>query len=86
MDRFYIIGSSIFSTFSRFTHDAAIQTFAEKDLEQFEINKAKIRAKLSANRPSLQTIQPRSALAVLMHEGEKKEKTKKYTNTFDRNG
>lgn len=65
-----------FSTFSRFTHNAAIQTFAEKDLEQFEINKAKIRAKLSANRPSLQTIQPRSALAVLMHEGEKKRKLK----------
>lgn len=66
----------VLSAFNRVAQDKAIQTFSEKDTEQFEINKAKIRAKLSAMRPSLDMIASGSALAVLLREGEKKRKQK----------
>lgn len=68
--------SPVLSAFNRVSQDNAIRTFAEKDTEQFEINKAKIRAELSANRPSVDMIAPGSALAVLLREGEKKRKQK----------
>lgn len=51
-------------------------TFKRKDTEQFEINKAKIRAELSSMRPSLDMIASGSALAILLREGEKKRKQK----------
>lgn len=66
----------VLSAFNRVAQDKAIQTFSEKDTEQFEINKVKIRAKLSAMRPSLDMIASGSALAVLLREGEKKRKQK----------
>lgn len=66
----------ILTAFNRVSQDTAIHTFAEKDTEQFEINKAKIRAELSANRPSLNMIAPGGALATLLREGEKKRKQK----------
>ena len=69
-------GTPILSTFNRISQDKAICTFAEKDTEQFEISKAKIRAELSAQRPSLDMIASGSALAVLLREGEKKRKQK----------
>lgn len=69
-------GSRVLSAFSRVSQDQAIHSFSEKDIEQFEINKAKIRAELSAVRPSLDIIAPGSALAVLLHEGGKKRKQK----------
>lgn len=68
--------NSDLSAFNRISQDKTIQTFAEKDTEQFEINKAKIRAELSSKRPSLDMIAPGSLLALLLREGEKKRKQK----------
>ena len=68
--------NQVLSDFNRVSQDKAIQTFSEKDTEQFEINKAKIRAELSSMRPSLDLISPGSALSTLMREGEKKRKQK----------
>lgn len=69
-------GNQVLSAFNRISHDKAIRTFSEKDAEQFEINKAKIRAELSSMRPSLDMIASGSALAILLREGEKKRKQK----------
>ena len=69
-------GNSVLSAFNRISQDKAIRTFSEKDTEQFEINKAKIRAELSSMRPSLDMIASGSALAILLREGEKKRKQK----------
>lgn len=66
----------VLSAFNRISQDKALRTFAEKDTEQFEINKAKIRAELSSMRPSLDMIASGSALAILLREGEKKRKQK----------
>ena len=66
----------ILSSFNRISQDKAIRTFTEKDTEQFEINKAKIRAELSSMRPSLDMIAPGSALSILLREGEKKRRQK----------
>lgn len=78
MQWIYAVSSNvpILSTFSRVAQDKAVKTFAEKDVEQFEINKAKIREILSAKRPSLDMVAPGSSLAVLLREGEKKRKQK----------
>ena len=64
------------SGFNRIAQDKAVGTFSEKDTEQFEINKARIRAELSAQRPSLDMIASGSALSILLREGEKKRKQK----------
>lgn len=69
-------GTPVLAAFNRISQDKAIHTFAQKDMEQFEINKAKIRSELSANRPSLDMIASGSALAVLLREGQKKRKQK----------
>lgn len=66
----------VLSSFNRIAQDKTIDTFAQKDTEQFEISKAKIRAELSANRPSLDMIAAGSALSILLREGEKKRKQK----------
>ena len=66
----------VLTAFSRVSQDKAIQIFSEKDVEQFEISKAKIRAELSEKRPSTDIIAPGSALATLLREGEKKRKQK----------
>ena len=66
----------VLSSFSRTSQDKAVKTFTEKDVEQFEINKAKIRELLSAKRPSLDVVASGSSLAVLLREGEKKRRQK----------
>lgn len=66
----------VLSAFNRISQDKAIHTFSKKDTEQFEISKAKIRAELSAKRPSLDMIASGSTLAILLREGEKKRKQK----------
>ncbi|MCD8145848.1 MAG: AAA domain-containing protein [Clostridiales bacterium] len=71
-----IAKAPVLAAFNRISQDKAVDTFAEKDAEQFEINKAKIRADLSAKRPALDMIAPGSALAILLREGEKKRKQK----------
>lgn len=61
---------------SRIPHDEAVKLFREKDQLGFEINKAKIKARLSAERPSLDMVAQGSAVSVLLREGEKKRKQK----------
>lgn len=79
-------GNRILSMFNRISQDKAIHTFSEKDTEQFEINKAKIRAELSSMRPSLDMITPGSALAILLREGEKKRKQKSIRSLLTETG
>lgn len=79
-------GNSVLSAFNRVAQDKAIHTFAEKDTEQFEINKAKIRALLSEQRPDLTIVAPGSALSILIREGEKKRKQKSIRSLFAETG
>ena len=68
--------SSVLSAFNRISQDKAVRTFSEKDIEQFEINKARIRAELSAKRPSVDMLVSGSALSILLREEAKKRKKK----------
>lgn len=73
----YVIrSSSILAEFSRLPHDEAVKLFAEKDRLNFDINKAKIKAVLSAQRPIIDMVAPGSSVAILLREGEKKRKLK----------
>lgn len=65
-----------FASFTRVSQDKAVSVFAEKDKLQFDINKAQIQEKLSALRPSLDMVTPKSPVSVLLREGEKKRKQK----------
>lgn len=60
----------------RIPHDEAVKLFKEKDELNFEINKAKIKAELSAKRPNLDMVAQGSSVAILLREGEKKRKQK----------
>ena len=71
-----VSSTPVLSNFHRISQDKAVRVFSEKDVEQFEINKAIIRAELSNMRPSLDMIAPGSALAILLREGEKKRRQK----------
>ncbi len=64
------------SALTRITHDATVQRFKQKDRLNFEINRALIKATLSAKRPSAENISQGSELAVLLRESEKKRKQK----------
>ena len=68
--------SSVLIAMSRIPHDEAVKLFKIKDELGFEINKAKIKAKLSANRPNLDMVAQGSAISILLREGEKKRKQK----------
>ena len=68
--------SPILITLSRIPHDETVKLFKTKDELNFEINKAKIKAKLSALRPNLDMVAQGSAIAILLREGEKKRKQK----------
>ncbi len=68
--------SPILSSLTRIPHDQAVAEFRKKDLLTFEINKALIKAKLSAERPSLDLIAQGSAVSILLREGEKKRRQK----------
>ncbi len=61
---------------ARVPHDEAVKRFKEKDELHFEINKAKIKANLSAQRPNLDMVAQGSSIAILLREGEKKRKQK----------
>ena len=61
---------------ARVPHDETVKRFREKDKLHFEINKAKIKATLSAQRPNLDMIAQGSSIAILLREGEKKRKQK----------
>ncbi len=61
---------------ARVIHDETVKRFKEKDELHFEINKAKIKATLSAQRPKLDMVAQGSSIAILLREGEKKRKQK----------
>ena len=75
-------GSPALAAFHRVSQDRAVCVFSEKDKKHFEINKSKIRAILSANRPSTDLVASGSALAVLLREGAKKRKQKSIRTLF----
>lgn len=62
---------------ARVPHDEAVKRFREKDELHFEINKAKIKAELSMQRPNLDMIAQGSSISILLREGEKKRKQKR---------
>ena len=68
--------SPVLMGLSRVPHDDAVRRFKEKDELNFEINKARIKAQLSAQRPGLDMVAQGSSIAVLLREGEKKRKQK----------
>lgn len=74
------------SSLNRISLDKLITTFKEKDIEQFEINKVKIRSELSAQRPDLNMSARGSQLSVLAREGEKKRKLKSIRKLFAETG
>lgn len=68
--------SPILLELARIPHDEAVKRFKEKDELNFDINKAKIRASVSAKRPELDMVAQGSSIAILLREGEKKRKQK----------
>lgn len=68
--------SPVLISLARVPHDEVVRRFKEKDELNFEINKAKIKAKLSAQRPNLDMVAQGSSIAILLREGEKKRKQK----------
>ena len=76
----------VLATFNRVSQDKAVQIFSGKDKEQFEINKAKIKSKLSGERPSLDVIAPGGALGILLREGQKKRKQKSIRKLLSETG
>ena len=67
-----ILSSPTISRLNRIGHDQKTQIFREKDKKQHDINKARIRAALSDNRPSTSMVVPGSPLSILLSEGVKK--------------
>ena len=78
--------SPVLIKLSRIPHDEAVKLFRSKDELGFEINKAKIKAKLSENRPSLDMVAQGSAISILLREGEKKRKQKSIRLLFEEIG
>ncbi|SKB83280.1 Part of AAA domain-containing protein [Lachnospiraceae bacterium] len=76
----------VFAGFTRVSQDRAVEVFSEKDRLQFEISKARIKAELSAKRPSLDMIAGGSAVSILIREGEKKRKQKSIRKIFEEAG
>lgn len=68
--------SPVLISLSRIPHDETIKLFQTKDELNFEINKAIVKAELSAKRPNLDMIAQGSAISILLREGEKKRKQK----------
>jgi len=68
--------SRVLKEFPRIPHDLTVQEFKEKDELTFEINKSKIRANVSAQKPDVSVTEPGSAVAILVREGQKKRKQK----------
>ena len=78
--------NQVLSSFDRIRQDNVRKTFAEKDIEQFEINKAKIRERLSSLRPSLDMVAQGSPLSILLREGGKKRKQKSIRHLLSETG
>lgn len=83
---YIIFNNPLLSKFNRVSQDKAVSSFSKKDTQQFEINKARIRAKLSSARPSLDMISSGSSLSILIREGEKKRKQKSVRTLLSETG
>lgn len=68
--------NSSLSQFSRLSQDRAVKEFAEKDIEQFKINRIKLREKLSSACPESNYAASGSPLSILLREN-KKSRSKK---------
>ncbi len=66
--------SRTISSLTRIPHDDAVECFREKDVLNFEINKALIRSLVSSKRPDLDNVS--TDMSILLREGEKKRKQK----------
>ena len=74
---YYILSkNNILHEFSRPTQDANVEKFKEKDKLKFEISKAEIISKLSAERPSLNSLISGSQVSMLVREASKKRRQK----------
>ena len=71
-----ISSSRVLSEFSRASQDHRVRVFAEQDRKQFAINRVKIRAKLTAQRPPLNAVARGSQLSIVLREAEKKRRQK----------
>ena len=71
-----LCNSVILGNFSRVTHDKVVNVFCDKDMLEFEINKAIIKALVSSKRPALDLVAQGSAVSMLLRENEKKRKQK----------
>ena len=75
--------SDVLASMSRIPHDDTVNLFKTKDTLVFEINKAKIKSRLSAERPNLDMVAQGSAISILVREGEKKRKQKSVRNLLE---
>ncbi len=82
-----VSASPVLSSFDWAAQDEAVRRFSEKDVEQFEINKAKIRAELSSKLPSSSDwVAPGSPLSTLDRENGKTRKRKSIHDLFAEKG
>lgn len=68
--------TGVFVDLTRVPHDQTVELFKEKDVLNFEVNKAIIRSTVQARRPNLDFVAAGSATAILRHEAGKKRKQK----------
>lgn len=68
--------SPVLAQFTRVNQEQTVKTFSEKDKLNFSINIAKIKSKLSKNRPELDYVTPGSAIHMLQSEEQKKRNVK----------
>lgn len=81
-----IYKNPVFANFTRMAQDKVVKQFAQKDRIQFEINKTQIKTRLSSKRPSIDFMEPGSAVSILLREGQKKRKQKSIRNLFKETG
>ena len=81
-----IYENPVFASFTRMAQDKVVKQFAQKDRIQFEINKTQIKTRLSSKRPSIDFMEPGSAVSILLREGQKKRKQKSIRNLFKATG
>lgn len=72
----------VLAELDRLEHDKIINEFITKDNYHFDINKSKIKEKLSSERPNLNLIANGSSVQIIMREAEKKRKIKPIRNLF----
>lgn len=77
-----VAGTPALYGFDRISQDQAVRIFAEKDKEQFEINRVKIRATLSSSRPDVHYATHGSGVSLILREGQKKRRQKSIRTLF----